>query len=152
MKLDELQHSHETYMFETVMRVRSTEIDIGQQLRSEALVAMFSEARSRFFYAQGIKEIDSNYLGILITDLHSKFLSRARAREELLFEVGVTNQNAKGGDIVIKVTRMYDNSDVAFGKFGFVCYNYITNQVVAMTKEIERLFATKNEANDLLLK
>lgn len=145
MNVVELQFPPDIFVFETVMRVRSTEIDIGQQLRSEALVAMFSEARARFLYAQGIKEIDSNYLGILVTDLATKYLSRARAREELLFEVGVTNLDEKGGDIAIKVTRMYDGSEVAVGKFGFVCYNYITNAVVPLTLEMRELFGPKDE-------
>lgn len=143
----QLSFPENVYIFETVMRVRSTEIDIGQQLRSEALVAMFSEARARFLYAQGLKEIDSNYLGILITDLATQYQSRARAREELLFEVGVTDLNQYGGDIVIKVTRMYDQSPIALGKFGFVCFNYITNSVTKLTNEMKEIFTPSTEDN-----
>lgn len=133
------------FSFETVMRVRSTEIDMGQQLRSESLAGMFSEARSRYLYAQGIREIDLEYNGILVTDMLIDFVSRARAREELLFEVGVYDMNTYGGDMAVKVTRMNDMSLVAVGKFGFVCYNYIENKVAPMTAQIRSLFAQEDD-------
>lgn len=133
------------FHFETVMRVRSTEIDMGQQLRTESLAGMFSEARARFLYAHGIREIDPEYFGILVTDMQIDFTSRARAREELLFEVGVYNQNKYGGDMGIRVTRMSDMSQVGIGKFGFVCYNYIENKVSLMTDTIKELFNNEND-------
>lgn len=137
----ELDIPEHIYSFETIMRVRSTEIDMGQQLRSESLSAMFSEARSRYLYANGIREIDIEYMGILVTDSAIQFLSRARAREELLFEVGVYDRNKYGGDMAIRVTRMNDSSLISKGKFGFVCYNYIENRIMPLTDKMTELFA-----------
>ncbi|MEC7911096.1 MAG: hypothetical protein VYC46_05300, partial [Pseudomonadota bacterium] len=45
-------------VFETVMRVRHTEIDLGQHVTIESLTALLSEARLRFLHAKGIKEIN----------------------------------------------------------------------------------------------
>lgn len=39
------------FVFETVMRVRNTEIGLGQHLTVENLVALITEARFRFLYS-----------------------------------------------------------------------------------------------------
>lgn len=121
------------FVFETVMRVRNTEIGIGQHLTIDAMVALLAEARARFLYSKGIKEINSDYHGFVITDVATHFLSRARAREELLFEVGVENLHANGGDFIFKVTRMFDSSEVARAVMGFVAYDYRLNKEIPLT-------------------
>lgn len=72
------------FVFETVMRVRTTEIGIGQHLDIEALVALLTESRARFLYAKSIKEINAGYHGLMTTYVTTRVLSRARAREHCL--------------------------------------------------------------------
>ena len=52
------------FVFETVMRVRSTEVSIGQHMTIEALIALLSETRARFLYSKDIKEITADYTGL----------------------------------------------------------------------------------------
>lgn len=137
MAQEALKFADDVFVFETVMRVRSTEITIGRQVSIEAMTSMLSEATARFFYAQGIKEINAVYHGLLVTDSCCQFLSRAKAREELLFEVGATNLTEKSGDIAIKVTRMHDASMVVLAKFGFVNFDYRSNKVVALDDTVK---------------
>lgn len=125
------------FVFETVMRVRNTEIGIGQHLTVDAMVALLAEARARFLYSKGIKEINAEYHGLLIKDVATHFLSRARAREELLFEVGVDNLTDKGGDFIFKVTRMFDNSEVARAVMGFAAYDYRLNKEISLNPELK---------------
>lgn len=131
------------FVFETVMRVRNTEIGIGQHLTIEAMVALLTEARARFLYSKGIKEISADYQGLVITDVATHFLSRVRAREELLFEVGVQNVTTKGGDFVFKVTRMFDSVDVARAVMGFVAYDYRLNKEIALNDKLVELLDVK---------
>lgn len=146
----ELNFDETVFIFETVMRIRSTEMGIGQQLRAESMIELFSEARARFLYAKNLREIDSNYFGILITDVCTQYLSRVHAREELLFEVGLADMNPYGGDFVIRASRMYDGSVVALGKFGFVYYNYLTGSVAELDKQLKQLFSN-HEGEDLIV-
>ncbi|MFZ2553837.1 MAG: thioesterase, partial [Psychrobacter urativorans] len=64
-----LDLDEQIFVFETVMRVRNTEVDIGQHLTLEALTALISETRVRFLYSKGIKEIDADYQGLIVDDL-----------------------------------------------------------------------------------
>lgn len=124
------------FVFETVMRVRNTEINFGQYLSLDAMTSLLTEARARFFYSKGLKEVDANYQGLIVTDITLNFPTRVRAREELLFEVGVGNINHKNGSILFKVSRMFDNSLVAKAQSTFVNYDYRTNQTVDIPQEM----------------
>lgn len=131
------------FVFETVMRVRNTEIGIGQHLTIEAMVALLTEARARFLYSKGIKEISADYQGLVITDVATHLVSRVRAREELLFEVGVQNLTATGGDFVFKVTRMFDSAEVARAVMGFVAYDYRLNKEIQLNDNLRELLDVK---------
>ena len=121
------------FVFETVMRVRNTEIDVGQHLTIEALTAILVEARARFFFSRNIKDINADYHGLTANDIVINMVSRAKAREELLIEVGVAELSDEGGNIMFKVSRMGDMSLVAKAKLHFVSYDYRANQIVPMS-------------------
>lgn len=125
------------FVFETVMRVRNTEIDIGEQMSLEAMTATLSEVRARFFYAKGIKEINADYQGLIVDGLTLNMLSRIRAREEILFEVGVSELTDNDGMLAFKATRMFDGSIVAKALMHFVNYDYRLHKIIplgSMTK------------------
>ena len=121
------------FVFETVMRVRNTEIDVGQHLTIEALTAILVEARARFFFSRNIKDINADYHGLTANDIVINIVSRAKAREELLIEVGVAELSDEGGNLMFKVSRMGDMSLVAKAKLHFVSYDYRANQIVPMS-------------------
>ncbi len=121
------------FVFETVMRVRNTEIDVGQHLTIEALTAILVESRARFFFSRNIKDINADYHGLIANDIAINIVSRAKAREELLIEVGVAELSDEGGNLMFKVSRMGDMSLVAKAKLHFVSYDYRANQIVPMS-------------------
>ena len=61
----ELTFADNIFVFETVMRVRNTEIDAGQHVTLEALTALLAEARARFLYSKGIQDINAERLHII---------------------------------------------------------------------------------------
>ncbi len=137
MSKKELDLDNNIFVFETVMRVRHIELDMAQYLTLESLTALLCEARQRFFYSKGIKEIDADYHGLIIDELQLIIVSRIRAREELLFEVGVEPIYDNGGNIVIKVTRMYTGETVAKARQHFVNYDFRLNKSIALDKTMK---------------
>ncbi len=133
----ELTFDDGVFVFETVMRVRNTEIDVGQYLTLESLITLLSEARVRFLYSKGINEINSEYQGLIVSNLQLNVISRVRAREALLFEVGVEQISQKSGKMAIKVTRMYDGSLVAKARKGFIQYDYRSNKAISFNSEVK---------------
>lgn len=125
-------------VFETVMRVRSTETGAGQHLTLEALTALLAETRARFLYSRGIEEINADYQGLIVDDLQLSVFSLVRAREELLFEVGVSLLSRDGGDMITKVTRIYDHSVVATARQHFKNYDYRLKKITTLNQATEQ--------------
>lgn len=113
MSNQELDFDDSLFVFETVMRVRHTEIDRSQHISFEALTALLCEARHRFLHAKGIQDINADHRGLIIDGIQLTTNSRVRAREELLFEVGVEPLYDNGGHMIIKISRMYGGEVVA---------------------------------------
>lgn len=133
-----VENDNEIFIFETVMRVRNTEVNVGQHLTLEALTALLSETRARFLYAKGIKEINANYQGLIVNDFQLSIFNLVRAREELLFEVGVSAISNEGGDLTIRVTRMHDGSVVAKAKQHFVNYDYRLHKITMLSNSTKK--------------
>ena len=133
----ELDFNNDIFVFETVMRVRHIELDMAQYLTLESLTALLCEARQRFFYSRGIKEINADYHGLIIDELQLSIVSRVKAREELLFEVGVEPLYDNGGTIVIKTTRMNTGEIVAKARQHFVNYDLQLNKPIALDKTMK---------------
>jgi acyl-CoA thioesterase FadM len=133
----ELVFDDDLFVFETVMRVRHTEADAGQHMTVESLTALLSEARLRFLYAKGVKEINADHQGLIIDKLQLDIVSRIRVREELLFEVGVEPIYDNGGNIILKVTRMHTGEIVAKARQHFRGYDFNLNKVTKLDNTIK---------------
>lgn len=132
----ELIFDDAVFIFETVMRVRNTEVDGGQYMTLESLTALLGEVRERFLYSKSIQGINTQSQGLLTDNLQLSIISQVRAREELLFEVGIEQLSDNGATLAIKVTRMQEGSLVAKGRQHMVNYDYYLNKVTTMTRTI----------------
>ena len=73
----------------------------------------------------------------MVDHLQLAIISQVRAREELLFEVGIEQLSDDDGQLVVKVTRMYDGSLVAKARKHFVNYDYRLNKISTITSSIQ---------------
>ncbi|MEN6670967.1 thioesterase family protein [Psychrobacter sp. B38] len=137
MPKKEIKVDDDLLVFETVMRVRHTEIDTGQYMTIESLTALLTEAWLRFLYAKGIKEVNADYQGLIIDELQLNISSRVQVREELLFEVGVEPMYDNGGHVEIKISRLHTGDTVAKARQHFVNYDFKANKVTALDNKIK---------------
>ncbi|MBH0096964.1 thioesterase [Psychrobacter sp. NZS113] len=138
MSRKELDFDNDLFVFETVMRVRHTEVDIGQHLTLESLTALVTEARARFLYSKGIKEINADYQGLIIDELQLNIDGHVPLRDQLLFEIGVEPlYDDDGGNIVIKVTRMHTGETVAKARLHFLSYDFRLHKVTALNNTLK---------------
>jgi acyl-CoA thioesterase FadM len=104
------------------------------------MISMISEARARFLFHAGIREMDESGTGIIVTDLATQYLAEAHARDQLLFEVGLMDFNKYGADIIFRITRPADGSVIAMAKSGFVFFNYKDKKVTALPEDFRKRF------------
>jgi acyl-CoA thioesterase FadM len=139
-----LQFPDDQYCFSTQLTVRVTDINAAKHLGNDSMISMISEARALFFFEFGIVETAEDSIGIIVTDLATTYKAEAHARDQLLFEVGVMDFNAYGGDITFRISRPADGALVAMAKSGFVFFNYQALKVVLMPPEFADKFAKVN--------
>lgn len=143
MSNSEITFDEGVFVFETVIRVRTTEVNTAQHLTLASLTLLLAEAQERFLYSKGIKEIISAHQDILYDNLLLNFNNRVRAREELLFEVGVEVVSDDGGYIALKVTRLYDGSSVATARQHFIIYDFHTEKTIKLDETIKEALKPK---------
>ncbi len=139
-----LEFPEDQYCYSSQLTVRTTDINAGNHLGNDSMISMISEARARFLFEFGVRDIEADGTGIIVTDLATTYRAEAHARDQLLFEVGVMDFNKYGGDITFRITRPRDNTLIAMAKSGFVFFNYKRSQVVPMPEEFGSKFPLVN--------
>jgi len=139
-----LEFPEDQYCYSSQLTVRTTDINAGNHLGNDSMISMISEARARFLFEFGVRDIEADGTGIIVTDLATTYRAEAHARDQLLFEVGVMDFNKYGGDITFRITRPRDNTLIAMAKSGFVFFNYKLSQVVPMPEDFGSKFPQVN--------
>ena len=142
----ELEFPDHVFRYRTTLDVRSTDINAGRHLGNDKLVSMLSEARARFLADAGVPNVDEAGQGIIVTDLAVSYRAEARERDALLFEVGITDLNRYGGDVVFRVPRPADATLIALAKYGFVFFDYQVGKVRPMPATLRVRFSPDSQA------
>ena len=142
-----LDFSDQRFIFSTQLTVRTTDINAGNHLANDSMISMISEARARFLFEQGIREIDENGLGIIVTDLATMYMAEAHARDQLIFEVGLMDFNKYGADIIFRITRPATGTTISMAKSGFVFFNYKTSKVTPIPDWFREKFSEPGQHN-----
>ncbi len=132
----ELSIPEDSLTFTTWMTVLSTDVNIARHLGNEALIAMISEVRFRFWRQAGLIDVDSGRTNLIVTDLAVVYRAEGRLWDVLRFDVGFDDPNRYGGDIVFRVTRQSDETVIALVKSGFVFFDYETGRVAPMPDSV----------------
>lgn len=130
----------EQFYFTTSLTVRFTDLNVGSHVGNDQMIALLSEARSRFLYHFDIENWHDQGLNLLVTDLSATYKKSAFGRDILQFEVGVMDFNKYGGDIIFRVTRPATSDLIVLAKTGFVFINTKTSRIALLPDKFTRLF------------
>lgn len=133
----------EAFIYRTEITVRLTDLNFGGHVGNDQMITLLSAARFTFLDFLGVKEEDIFGLGIVITDLATQYLKETRARETLVFEVGINDINKYGGDFIFRVTNKRTGDRVVLAKTGFVLIDPSNLKVAPMPAEFRELITTK---------
>ena len=78
----------DSFVFETELTIRITEINYGNHVGNDTFVSLLHEARLRFFIHLGYSELDVEGKGIIMSDLAVVYKSQSCYGDRLKFEVG----------------------------------------------------------------
>jgi acyl-CoA thioesterase FadM len=124
----------EAYCFTTQLDVRVTEINYGNHVGNDRMVSLLHEARLRFLRSMGFGEFNIGGIGLMVSDLVVSFKAESFVGDVLKFEVGVTDFNKYGCDIIYRVSNVDDGKLVTEAKTGIVFFDYDERKIARVPK------------------
>ena len=131
----------ERFVFATELPVRITDINYGQHLGNDAVLAFLHETRVRFLQSHGMSEVEVGGCGLIMTDAVIVYKAQAKQGDVLRCEIAAQDSGALGCDFVYRLTRVGDGVEIARAKTGTVCFDYARNRPVRAPEKFLQAFA-----------
>ena len=114
----------DNFAFSTEIPVYIGHINYGNHLDNAAMLSLVSEARMRFFASMGYSESNVDGVGIIVADAAIQYKAEVFYGDLLRFEMTASDFSRLGCDLLYRVTRVSDSTEVARGKTGIVFFDY----------------------------
>ena len=119
----------EHFCFSTRITVEVGHLNYGNHLANDAVLRIAHEARLRFLAAHGCTEIDAFGAGLIMADAAVQYRTQAFHGEELLVQVALGEISKVGFPFFAKLTRLYDQAEIARVQCGMVFFNYASQRI-----------------------
>lgn len=116
-------------IWSTTVAVRFSDVNVARHVGNDALARMFSDVRTEFWEQIGVPQLGRGGIGMIVTDVVMSYRAEARMGDVLQFDLGVTNVNRYGADVVARVTREADAALIMLASSGFVYFDYNVGKV-----------------------
>lgn len=130
----------EGFVFTTDIPVRITDLNYGNHLANDAILALIHEARVRFLTKYGWSEKDVAGEAIIMADCAIRYRGEGFYGDVLKIEVAVTDFTRKGCDLVYRVTEKSTGRAIADAKTGIVFYDYDQKKPVSVPESFRQQF------------
>lgn len=129
----------EVFPFSTELEVRITDINYGQHLGNDAVLALAHEARVRFLSAHGMSEKDVGGCGLIMADAAIVFQSQGCYGQRLRISMAISEPSAAGFDFVYHMCDAQTGAEVARVKTGMVCFDYARKRIARMPEALKAM-------------
>ena len=127
------------YIFSMHLTVRVSDLNYGNHLSNDRLLAYAHQARVELFQSWGFSEMNFAGKGVIMTDAAIVFKSEGHLNDELRIDVAVEDISKIGFDLYYKVINTKTEKEVAEIKTGILCFDYQLKKVVAIPEEIVQI-------------
>ena len=125
------------FIFETQLTVRASDLNYGNHVGNDRVLTLMQEARVLFYQSLGFKNEMSfdGSIGHVIADAVVVYKSEAFLADALRIEISITDQTKYGFDIYYRITNQH-NKEVARGKTGVVCFDFVKRKVAPVPEKL----------------
>ncbi|OEK06666.1 acyl-CoA thioesterase [Roseivirga misakiensis] len=128
----------ENQVFETILRVRISDINYGNHLGNDSVLSLMHEARFQFYKSLGYTdELNIDGVGTIQVDTAIQYKGEGFHGDEIVAAIYLGDTTAKSMDLFYKLTTGSPDRLIALGKTGIAFYNYETRKVSAMPEAIK---------------
>jgi acyl-CoA thioester hydrolase len=125
----------ERFNFSTELTVRISDINYGQHLGNDAVLAFAHEARLRFLKSFGFTEADVDGVGMIMLDAVVVYKSQAFHGDALNVEVAAADLGPCGCDFLYRMTEKQGGREIARAKTALAFFDYAKNKIARMPKQ-----------------
>ncbi|MDB5222006.1 MAG: thioesterase [Chitinophagaceae bacterium] len=119
--------------------VRITDINYGDHVGNDSLVAIIHEARMQFLQHYGFTELDIEGIGLIMSDLMIEFKNESFYKDIIEIKIGRGEISKVSFEFFYKLTTSRKNEEIiiANAKTTMVCYNYELKKVVPIPGKLK---------------
>ncbi len=123
--------------------VRITDINYGDHVGNDSLVAIIHEARMQLLQHHGYTELNIEGVGLIMSDLVVEFKKESFYKDIIDVKIGSINTSKVSFELYYLLTTVRNNEEIiiANAKTTMVCYNYELKKVVALPGKLKEILS-----------
>lgn len=135
-------HLPDKFIFSTKIQVRIGDINYGQHLGNDALLAIVHESRLQFLQHNGFSEKNVDRCGIIMVDAVIIYKSQAYYGDILKIEIAANDLGKRTCDLIYKITNITSGREVARVKTCIAFFDYHKGMTVAVPEKFKKILTS----------
>lgn len=133
----------ETYLFETELAVRVSDLNYGGHVGNDRILALMQEARVIFYRHHGFQSEVSLVEGIgqIVSDAAVIYKAEIFLGDVLTIKIAAADFSKYGFDMYYKLLNKATGKEVARGKTGIVCFDYNSRKITSIPEQLKSILA-----------
>jgi len=121
--------------------VRITDINYGNHVGNDSLVAIIHEARMQFLHQYGYTEMNVSGTSLIMNELFVEFKNEAFYKDMLEVKIFTGEIFKVGFEFFYSLSAIRDKSSllIANAKTGMVCFNYEEKKLIPVPEELKKI-------------
>ena len=128
----------ETWRFTTELPIRVADLNYGNHLGNDRVLALAQEVRVQWLRSHGLGELDVGGAGIILADAAVIYRAEGRLGMVLRAELGVGEVRTRSVELLHRFTDLATGQEIARVKTGLLCFDYAARKVVHLTPALRR--------------
>lgn len=135
----------EKYIFTTVQQVRITDLNYGNHLGNDSMLAFIHEARVQFLESLGYSELDIEGSGLIMSDSAIVYKGEGFYGDQLEIQIAVKHISNHGFDLFYLVKNQQSGKTLAEAKTGMICFDYKLRKINRIPEKFKEKIDLKDK-------
>ena len=128
-------------IFHCAIPVRVTDLNYGNHVGNDAVLAILHEARMQWLAAHHYTELHAGGTSLIMGDVAISYKNESFYGDVLHIQIFANDISAVSFDLLYKIMAMREGKTItiAEAKTGMVCFDYEKRKVAVLTADLKRL-------------
>lgn len=129
------------FLFTAEVPVRVSDINYGGHVGNDSILTIMQDARLLFYRAHGFSNEMSfgSNVGQIIADAAIQYKAESFLGDVLLIHIAIADVTKYGFDMLYQITNKETGKEIARGKTGIVCFDYVNRKVATIPESLRSI-------------